>query len=56
MFEQVIELRLERGVSLGRTVIAIQIKDLRHQRFGDIATAELTKMAVRVGARAEGIG
>ena len=55
MFKQIIELRGKGRVLLRRTIFAFQIEHERHQRFGDIASAELTKMATLVGLVAEGV-
>ena len=56
MFQQIVELRLERRVGLGGAIFALQIKHQRHQRFGDIAPAILAEMAAFVRLVAEGIG
>ena len=50
MFQQIIELRGKGGVLLRRAIFAFQIEHERHERFGDIAPAELTKMAAFVGS------
>ena len=56
MLQQVVELGLEGRVGLGRAIFALQVEDQRHQRFGDIAAAELAEMAALVGQRSQGIG
>ena len=55
MFQQIIKLRSKSRVLLRRTIFALQIKHERHECFGDIASAELTKMATLVGLVAEGV-
>src|SRR5690606_29430954 len=56
VFQQVLELRPERRVGLGRAIFTLQIEDQRHQRFGDVAAAELAEMPAFVGLVAEGVG
>ena len=56
MFEQVVELRLEGGVGLGGAVRLVEFEDERHQRLGDVATAEVAEMAALVGLGAVGVG
>ncbi len=56
MFEQIVELGLERRVDLRRAIMALKVEDQRHQRFGDIAAAELSEMAAGVGAGAKAVG
>src|SRR3546814_16384615 len=51
MLHQIIELGLERRIGLCRAIFAFQIEDQRHQRFGDIASPKLAKMAAFVGHR-----
>src|SRR3546814_6922682 len=53
MLHQIIELGLERRIGLCRAIFAFQIEDQRHQRFGDIASPKLAKMAAFVGHRPE---
>jgi hypothetical protein len=55
MFEQVVELGSKRGVSLRGAIFALEIQHERHQRFGDIAPAELAEMAAIVRLVAEGV-
>src|SRR3546814_1243615 len=56
MFEQIVELGLERRIGLRGAIVALEVEDQRHQRFGDIAAAELAEMAARVGAGAKAVG
>src|SRR5688572_3988222 len=49
VFEQVVELRTERGVRAGRHVSRRQLLDRRHQRFGDEAAAVGAVITPRVG-------
>jgi len=56
MLEQILELFCEGRISLGRTVSRFQLKDQRHQRFGDIAPTELAEMATIIRLSAEGVG
>jgi hypothetical protein len=56
MFEQIVELRLERRVGLGGAIRLVEFKDERHKRLGDIAATEVAEMAALVGLRAVGVG
>src|SRR5205085_7343593 len=56
VLEQVVELRLERRVGLGRAVFLLQLENQRHQRFGDVAAAEVAEMPALVRLVAEGVG
>src|SRR5690606_30610249 len=56
VLEQVVELRLERRIGLRCAIFALEVEDQRHQRFGDVAAAELAEMAALVGLVAEGVG
>ena len=56
MFEQVVEFFLERRVGLGRAIMFLEVEDQRHQRFGDIASAEFAEMTAIVGLVAEAVG
>ena len=53
MRQHIIELGLERRVGLRGTVVRLEAQDQRHQRFGDVAPAELAEMAARVGTAAQ---
>jgi hypothetical protein len=55
MFQQIVELRMECGVGLRRAIFPFQIKDQRHQRFGDVTAAELAEMAPLVRLVHEGV-
>jgi hypothetical protein len=55
VFEQVVELGLEARVGLGTVIFRFEVEDQRHQRFGDIATTELAKVAAFVGLVAEAV-
>ena len=55
VFKQVVELGLESRIGLGRVIFALKVQDQRHQRFGDIATAELSEVAAFVRLVAKGI-
>ena len=55
MFQQIVELRGKSRVLLRGSIFAFQIEHERHERFGDISPAELTKMATLVGLVAEGV-
>ena len=56
MFEQIIELRLESRVGLGRAIGGVEFQHERHQRLGDVAAAEFAEMPALVGLGAEGVG
>ena len=56
MFEQVVELFLERRIGLCRAIMFFQIEDQRHQRLGDIAAAEFAEMAAIIGLVAIAVG
>ena len=56
MFEQVVELRLERAVGLRLAVLPLKLEDQRHQRFGDVATAIIAEMPALVGHGSVGVG
>ena len=53
VLEQVLELSLERGIRLCGVVVLLKVEDQRHQRFGDIASAELAEMPALIGLVAE---
>ena len=55
MLEQVVEFRLKRRIGLRFPVFALEIEHQRHQRLGDIASAELAEMAAIIGLGTEGI-
>ena len=56
VLQQVVELGLESRIRLGRLVFPLQVQDQRHQRFGNITSAELAEMPALVRLVAEGIG
>ena len=56
MGQQIVEFGMEGRVFFRRLVMALQIEDQRHQRFGDEAAAENAEMPALVRAGAEGIG
>jgi hypothetical protein len=56
MFEQIVEFGLKSGIAFGALIFRFQIKDQRHQRFGDIPPAELAEMAALVRLIAKGVG
>jgi hypothetical protein len=56
VFEQVVEFGGNAGSALAFAVFLLEIEDQRHQRFGDIAAAELAEMAALVGLVAEAVG
>src|SRR4029079_12932074 len=55
MCVEVLELRLECRIFLGRLVGLLELENERHQGFGDIAAAELAEMAAFVGSGTIGV-
>src|SRR3546814_9410211 len=58
MLEQIVDFRLERRVGGGGAIFPLKVQDQRHQRFRDIAAAELAEVAalVRHGPETVGLG
>jgi hypothetical protein len=56
MLEKIVEFGLKGRVGAGCVIGLLDLKNQRHQRFGDIATAKQAEMAVLVGQRAEAVG
>ena len=56
MFKKIIQLRLERGISLGILVSLLQLQNERHQGFGHETTTINAKQAALIRAGAKGIG
>ena len=55
MFEQIVELLLERRILFRGAVFALQVEDQRHQRFGDVTPAIHAEMPAFVRAGAEAV-
>ncbi len=56
VLKQIVELCLEGRIGLGGGIFPLEVEDQRHQRFRDIAAAELAEMPAIVGLGAIGIG
>ena len=56
MLQQVVKLGLKRRVTLRCAILALQIENKRHQRFGDITAAKLTKVPAFIWLVFERIG
>ncbi|MBS1239765.1 MAG: hypothetical protein H6R45_471 [Proteobacteria bacterium] len=53
MLHQRVEFGLEGGIGLGGTILRLEVEDQRHQRLGDIASAELAEVPALVGQGAK---
>ncbi len=56
VFKQVVEFIGKGIIGLRGAIFTLQIEHQRHQRFGNIAPAELAEMTALIGLGAKGIG